>query len=63
MIQDLVKQRKELGISVRGFSNIIGYSAVWIYKVEQGETRVSKEFLKSYKNGIKKVLDLYKKGV
>ena len=63
MIQELVKQRKSLDISARKFSKIIGYSAVWIYKVEQGETRVSKEFIKAYKNGIKKVLDLYKKGV
>ena len=55
MIEDLIKQRKELGISVRRFSKIIGYSMNWVYQVERGERRISKDFVKSYADGIKKI--------
>ena len=55
MIEDLIKQRKELGISVRKFSKIIGYSMNWVYQVERGERRISKHFVKSYADGIKKI--------
>lgn len=55
MIEDLIKQRKELGISVRRFSKIIGYSMNWVYQVERGERRISKHFVDSYADGIKKI--------
>ena len=62
MIDDLIKQRKELGISVRRFSKIIGYSMNWVYQVERGERRISKHFVNAYDDGIKKIkkiLDLF----
>ena len=55
MIEDLIKQRKELGISVRRFSKIIGYSMNWVYQVERGERRISKDFVDAYADGIKKI--------
>ena len=55
MIEDLIKQRKELGISARRFSKIIGYSMNWVYQVERGERRISKHFVDAYADGIKKI--------
>ena len=59
MIEDLIKERKSLGISAKTFSKIIGFSAVWIYKVERGERRVSESFIKAYADGIKKIKTIF----
>ena len=59
MIEDLIKERKSLGISAKTFGKIIGFSAVWIYKVERGERRVSESFVKAYEDGIRKIKDIF----
>ena len=58
MIEDLIKERKKLGISVRRFSKIIGYSSNWIYQVERGERRISKHFVDAYADGVKKIKNI-----
>jgi hypothetical protein len=32
---------------------MMGYSYTWIYKVEEGETRISKDFIKKYEDALK----------
>ena len=59
MNEDLIKERKKLGISVQQFAKICGYSPIWIYLFERGEKKVSKRFLTAYSEAIenyKKIL-------
>lgn len=58
MIEDLVKKRKQLKISASEMARIIGYSAVWVYKFEHGEHRISKDFVQKYTNTLKKYEEL-----
>ena len=52
-ITELRKERQRLRISVRQLAIMMGYSYTWIYKVEEGETRISKNFLKKYDDALK----------
>lgn len=53
IIDELRKERQRLRISVRQLAIMMGYSYTWIYKVEEGETRISKNFLKKYDDALK----------
>lgn len=55
-IEELIKERKKLGISAKTVARISGYSAIWIYQVEEGRAKASKKLCEKYK----KVLDLFK---
>lgn len=49
MINKLIKKRKELKITRKMLANFIGYSYVWLTKIEWGgEKRYSDDFLKKY---------------
>lgn len=52
-ITELRKERQRLRISVRQLAIMMGYSYTWIYKVEEGETRISKDFIKKYEDALK----------
>ena len=53
IIDELRKERQRLRISVRQLAIMMGYSYTWIYKVEEGETRISKCFIKKYGDALK----------
>jgi len=52
-ITELRKERQRLRISVRQLAIMMGYSYTWIYKAEEGETRISKVFIKKYEDALK----------
>ena len=54
MIEELIKKRKELKLSIRQLSEIMGYSTDWLYQVDLGERRVSEKFIKAYSEALKK---------
>ena len=54
-IDDLINRRKKSGLSRRKLSKIIGYSVIWITMFEnEGERRVSKDFIEKYRNTVKR---------
>ena len=55
MYEEIIKERKDLGLSRSVLSRVIGYSAEWIKEFEKaGERRVSKDFVNAYSNAIKR---------
>lgn len=61
-IESLIHKRKFLGISRQQMSRIIGYSYMWLRKVESyGETKVSNTFYKRYDMALKEYMKLIDK--
>ena len=51
----LIARRKELKLTRVLAAKLMGYSTVWLNKVENtNERRVSKDFVKQYKRALKK---------
>ena len=61
MIEELIKKRKKLKLSIIQLSRIMGYSKDWLYKVEFGERRVSQKFIQAYEEALDKYENILKK--
>lgn len=61
-IESLVHKRKYLGISRQQMSKIIGYSYIWLRRVEGlVDKNVSKVFMKRYDTALKEYVKLIEK--
>ncbi|MBO7713059.1 MAG: hypothetical protein J6S85_05785 [Methanobrevibacter sp.] len=61
-IESLIHKRKYLGISRQQMARIIGYSYMWLRKIEcYGETKVSNTFYKRYDMALKEYMKLVDK--
>ena len=61
MIEDVIKQRKKERIPIKDIAGMTGYSIYWIYRVESGERRVSKDFIEKYTKAVDYYTELKKK--
>lgn len=60
-IEQLIKHRKKLGLTVKTMAKLTGYSAVWLYKIERKENKHSERVLKEYESALARFASIVNK--